>query len=260
MSDSAPLQGKTILVPRGKGQAKPFSDLVRQYGGVPVEIPLIAFRPVPKNDELMEIINKLSTYDWIIFTSNVTIETFFKIAGDKAFSLLPKVAVIGVRTKQILEDRGIPVEFTPSEYVAEGFLREFMPLVHPGMKVLIPKGNLARDIIATTLSEAGAIVTESIIYETYAPEDSKSKLVEMLKKNELNVLAFTSPSTIDHFMEIVTESNLEDKLHSCLVACIGPVSTLKAQELGLTVHVSPANYTIKDMLLALIDLLNQRTT
>ncbi len=46
MTDSAPLKNKKILVPRGKGQAKPFSDLVKKNGGIPIEIPLIAFRPI----------------------------------------------------------------------------------------------------------------------------------------------------------------------------------------------------------------------
>jgi uroporphyrinogen-III synthase len=259
MIDSSPLQGKRILVPRGKGQSKPFSDLVKKYGGVPVEIPLIAFRPVQLNDELMQTIQQLHTYDWIIFTSNTTVTTFFSIIGEEKKHQLPKVAVIGARTREVLLERGIPVEFTPAEYVAEGFVEEFLHLVKPGMKVLIPKGNLARDYIATALTDAGAIVTEAVIYETYAPEESKNKLVSMLKNEEIDVLTFTSPSTIDHFMDIVEENYLQEKIKSCLVACIGPVSLKKAAAFGLTVHVSPTEYTVKGMLLALIDLMKHTT-
>ncbi|NMD70515.1 uroporphyrinogen-III synthase [Bacillus sp. DNRA2] len=260
MIESTPLLGKTILIPRGKGQAKPFSDLVRQYGGVPVEIPLIAFRPVTLTAELRQMINDLHTYDWLILTSNVAVNTFFSIIGEKGKGSLPKIAVIGARTKEILLGRGVPVDFTPKEYVAEGFVEEFLPLVKPGMKVLIPKGNLARDFIAQSLSEAGANVTEIVIYETFAPEESKNKLVEFLEKEELDVLTFTSPSTIDHFMEIVEEKQLQDKIKACMIAVIGPVSKNKAIQHGLTVDVCPQDYTVKDMLLAVIDLLNQTTT
>ncbi|AGK55103.1 uroporphyrinogen-III synthase [Bacillus sp. 1NLA3E] len=255
-ASSLPLYHKKVLVPRGKGQAKPFSDLVKKNGGIPIEIPLIAFRPVQLNDKLKEMITKLHTYDWIIFTSNVTVDTFLSMVNSQT---LPKVAVIGARTKQVLEERGIPVAFTPSEYVAEGFVSEFLPLIQPGMKVLIPKGNLARDYIALALTEHGAIVTESVIYETYAPEESKKELAEMLSNEELDILTFTSPSTVDHFIEIVQEYNLSDKLKSCLVACIGPVSTKRAKALGLTVHVSPTEYTVKDMIKAIIENLNQVT-
>ncbi|WP_147532531.1 uroporphyrinogen-III synthase [Bacillus marasmi] len=260
MMESSPLKGKKILVPRGKGQAKPFSDLVRQYGGVPIEIPLISFRPVPLSDELSQIINDLHTYDWIILTSNVAVNTFFSIFGKKSQEQLPKIAVIGARTKEVIEARGYKVEFTPREYVAEGFVAEFLPLVKPGMKVLIPKGNLARDYIAQSLSEAGAEVTETIIYETFAPEESKSLLAEYLRKEELEVLTFTSPSTIDHFMEIIEEYQLQDKIKNCLIACIGPVSVNNAIHYGLKVDVCPKDYTVKDMLLAVINLLNQPKT
>lgn len=260
MIDSLPLKGKKILIPRGKGQAKPFSDLVRHFGGVPIEIPLIAFRPVPLTNELSQIINDLHTYDWIILTSNVAVNTFFSIIGEKGKDQLPKIAVIGARTKEILLARGVPVEFTPSEYVAEGFVEEFLPIVKPGEKVLIPKGNLARDYIAQRLSEAGAEVTETVIYETFAPEESKRLLVRYLEEQELDVLTFTSPSTIDHFMEIVEENHLHEKIQNCLVACIGPVSVNNAIHYGLTVDVCPKDYTVKDMLLAVIDLLNQSKT
>ncbi len=197
--------------------------------------------------ELKELLLKLHTYDWIIFTSNVTVDTFFEMTSENVKQKLPKVAVIGARTKEVLLEKGISVAFTPTEYVAEGFVKEFLPLIQPGMKVFIPKGNLARDYIAASLRKNGAIVTESIIYETYAPDESKKQLVEMLEKDELNVLTFTSPSTVDHFIEIVKENNLFDKLKPCLVACIGPVTTKKAIEAGLEVHVSPARYTVKDM-------------
>jgi uroporphyrinogen-III synthase len=257
MMTSLPLANKKVLVPRGKGQAKPFSDLVKKFGGIPVEIPLIAFRPIQKNDELKEIFAALHTYDWIIFTSNVTVDTFFSMADREVSENLPKVAVIGARTKEVLNQRGIPVEFTPNEYVAEGFVKEFLPFVVPGMKVFLPKGNLARDYIATSLRERGAIVTESVIYETYAPDDSKRKIVDMLVKRELDVLTFTSPSTIDHFLEIVRENHLFDSISDCLIATIGPVSEKRALQCGLPVHVSPKEYTVKDMVLAIIDYLNQ---
>lgn len=248
-----PLKNKKVLVPRGKGQAKPFSDLVKRYGGIPVEIPLIAFRPVSKTNRLNEILTKLDTYDWIIFTSNVTVDTFFSMVEMNNQEKFPKVAVIGDRTRQVLEDRGIDVSFTPSEFVAEGFVKEFLPLIQPGMKVFIPKGNLARDYIAASLREQGAIVTEAVIYETYAPEESKAKLVELLRSHELDILTFTSPSTVDHFIEIVEENNLFDQLKSCMMASIGMITTKRALEVGLPMHVTPTVYTVKDMVLAIID-------
>lgn len=247
MLKSPPLLDKKVLVPRGKGQAASFSRLVAKYGGIPVEIPLIAFRPIQKNQRLSECLEKLGTYDWIIFTSNVTVETFFSFLGEVRPDF-PKIGVIGKKTAKVLNELGFPVDFVPSAYVAEVFVEEFLPIVSPGSRVLIPKGNLAREYIADSLTEAGAIVDEVVIYETYMPAESRAKLVGMLDGGELDILTFTSPSTVDHFMEVVSANGLETRLEPCIIGCIGPITENRLREYGLPVHAAPEEYTVEEMI------------
>ncbi|MED4225078.1 uroporphyrinogen-III synthase [Neobacillus cucumis] len=247
MSDASPLLGQKVLVPRGKDQAKSFSTLVERYGGIPVEIPLIAFRPIAITRRLQDCLAALDTYDWIIFTSNVTVETFFSYY-DRDVSTLPKIAVIGKKTAEVLQAKGIQVTFVPSVYVAETFAEEFLPVVNHSTKVLLPKGNLAREHIAASLSEAGVRVDEVVIYETYLPEESRLRLAQLLSQHELDILTFTSPSTVDHLMEVVSEFGLEKQLKNCIIGCIGPTTEKKLLEYGLTVHASPKKFTVKDMI------------
>lgn len=242
------LMEKKVLVPRGKKEAKSFSKLVEQYGGIPIEIPLIAFRPIESNHRLKAIFKELDTYDWIIFTSKVTVETFFSFIKKEAISSFPEIAVIGKKTAEALETFGLTPKFVPSAYVAESFVEEFKPLIHQGIRVLIPKGNLARELIASTLSEYGAHVDEVTIYENYMPDDSCEKLANMLGNRQLDILLFTSPSTVDHLMAVVKEYGLERQLNECVIGCIGPVSEKKLHEYGLTVHVSPKEYTVEEMI------------
>jgi uroporphyrinogen-III synthase len=257
MKEHLPLLGKRILVPRGKKEAKAFSSLVRKYGGVPMEIPLLSFRPIVPSEEMKEIMYNINTYDWIIFTSNVTVETFLATANH-IFDLLPKIAVIGKRTEVVLTNKGYKVDFVPDEYVAEGFVREFLPLVQKGMKVLIPKGNLARDYIAESLTAAGAHVDELIVYETYLPEGSKSQLKDAISEKQIDILTFTSPSTVDHFMEVINENGLHQFLEDCLISCIGPITKERIESVGLRVHVIPETYTVADMLNKIIYYLEQK--
>ncbi|MEH7417100.1 uroporphyrinogen-III synthase [Neobacillus drentensis] len=247
MSKTGALLDKKVLVPRGKGQAKSFSQLVERYGGIPVEIPLIAFRPIAGNQRLQVCLEALDTYDWIIFTSNVTVETFFSFC-DRDAAKLPKIAVIGKKTAEVLQERGIRPAFVPSAFVAEVFVEEFIPLVGPYAKILLPKGNLAREYIAASLMAVGAKVDEVVIYETYLPEESRLKLAQMLSRDELDILTFTSPSTVDHLMDVVKEYGLEEQLKNCIIGCIGPVTEKKLLEYGLQVHASPEQYTVKDMM------------
>lgn len=253
MMPSLPLQNKQVMIPRGKSHAKSFSELVVKHGGIPVEIPLIAFRPVAASEELLKMVKNLHTYDWMIFTSNVTVETFFSFLNTPI--KLPKTAVIGEKTREVLGTFGIEADFTPGHYVAEDFVAEFSPLIPKGSRILIPKGNLAREHIASTLKRQGMIVDEVVIYETYLPDSSRIKLIKMIKDRKLDILTFTSPSTIDHFMEIVRDHQLQSQLDACIVGCIGPVSKRKAEEWGMTVHAAPAKYTVEEMLKSIIDYL-----
>lgn len=256
MSQTLPLLGKRILVPRGKKEAKGFSALVEKYGGVPLEIPLLAFRPIALSKEITELMNQIHTYDWIIFTSNVTVETFLSLFQNQTIKL-PNIAVIGKRTAEVLNKSGYAIQFIPKEYVAEGFVRDFIPLVYKSMKVLLPKGNLARDYIGDSLSRAGANVDEIVVYETYLPEESKLQLQAAITERKLDILTFTSPSTVDHFMEVVEAYGLHKNIEDFLISCIGPVTKEKIESVGLRVDVMPSTYTVEDMLKHLVQYIQQ---
>jgi uroporphyrinogen-III synthase len=258
MLNTLPLLGKKVLVPRGEKQAKSFSRLVEQYGGIPVEIPLIAFRPIHNNERLENCLQALDTFDWLIFTSNTAVETFFSFITKETVSKLPKIAVIGKKTEEVLLERGLQVDFVPSAFVAEVFAEEFTANIHRGLRVLIPKGNLARDYIADILTEAGAQVDEVVIYENYLPDESRNKLVAMLRERQLDILLFTSSSTVDHFMTVVNEHGLSKLLDGCTIGCIGPVTERKLREYGLPVHASPEEYTVAEMIKSTIDYLEKQ--
>lgn len=244
------LQGKKVLVPRGKKHAKTFSKIVEQFGGIPIEIPLLAFQPIQNREVFKPIYDQLHTYDWLIFTSDVTVETFLADWKEEDSHKLPKIAAIGSKTQEAVEQRGIPVHFKPQEYVAESFVKEFFPYVKKGEKLLLPKGNLAREYIATSFREKEIEIDEVIIYETFFPQESKDQLIHILKERELEILPFTSPSGIEHFMTVVKEYGLEDCIETCIIACIGPISKLKCESVGLPVHVMPEEYTSYEMIRA----------
>ncbi|WP_428909295.1 uroporphyrinogen-III synthase [Niallia sp. Krafla_26] len=241
------MKNKQVLVARRKNLAKSFSEIVKGMGGIPVEIPLLAFRPREITPEIQSKIDEVSRYDWIIFTSNVSVETFLSYV-ELLPSQFPQIAAIGKKTAKVLTDRGLTVEFIPTEYVAEAFVEEFAPLVQKGTKILIPKGNLARDYIAKNLIELGAEVDEVIVYETYFPPESKAVLKQKIEQQELDIIPFTSPSTVDYFMEVIHDFKLADELSSFIFACIGPVAKKRAEEYGLPVHVVPSVYTVEEMM------------
>ncbi|MFB6467960.1 uroporphyrinogen-III synthase [Cytobacillus sp. Hz8] len=249
MTTSKPFEGRKVFIPRGQKQSGAFSKLVKKYGGEPTEIPLIEFQPV--NDKgLRDAIQNLASYDWVIFTSKVTVEIFFSLV-DETVSV-PKIAVIGGKTEETIRKLGYHVDFLPHEYVAEGFIREFLPIVSKKAKILLPKGNLARDYIPNQLRTSERMVEELVVYETVFPEESKRMLRNLLEHGTMDILAFTSPSTIENFMSIVNQYQLHKSLKGVIIVCIGPVAKKKAEAFGLTVNVVPDVYTVEEMVNSLI--------
>ncbi|MGP7816814.1 uroporphyrinogen-III synthase [Niallia sp. 01092] len=249
-----PLLGKKILIPRSKKQAASLSEEVTALGGIPVEIPLLSFRECPLPADMLSKCKKEDYYDWIIFTSSNGVRAFFHQL-DGFENKVPKIAVIGEKTTKTLLTFGYQPEFIPSEYVAETFVEEFKPLLHNNEKILIVKGNLARDYLSTNLKKCNATIEEAIVYNTYFPKESEELLAKKLLEKELDILFFTSTSTVDHFMSVVEKYDLLKKISDCTVVCIGPVTKKRLDYYEIKVDVLPEVFTVDSMIAELVQYL-----
>lgn len=251
--NTLPLKDYRILITRGKEQANLFKASIEQYGGIPIIVPLLDFQLPTNMAEVRAGIRQLSNYDWLILTSQNGVRFFFELVERYGIAdSLPKIAVIGTKTEKTLLEYGYKADFIPHQFVAESFVEEFMPLVDAGSHVLFAKGNLARTIIADEMNKAGVNCDEIIIYETVLPQESVQKLVYVIQAREVDVIMFTSPSTIHHFMQIVEQYELHPLLESLIIACIGPITKETALQYQLKVDICPSEYTTEAMLQELI--------
>ncbi|MFT8320552.1 MAG: uroporphyrinogen-III synthase [Bacillus sp. (in: firmicutes)] len=242
-----PLFGKTVLIPRSKKQAASLSEKVASLGGRAVEIPLLEFSECPLSAEIITRCVKGSYYDWFVFTSSNGVQAFFHQL-DRFEGKIPKIAVIGEKTTKTLLSFGYKPDFVPSEYVAETFVEEFSLIVRNNEKVLIVKGNLARDYLVINLKKRSACIDEAIVYHTYFPKESEKLLANALSAKELDILFFTSTSTVDHFMSVVEKYDLHSKIDDLMVVCIGPVTKERLDYYHINVHVMPEVFTVESMM------------
>ena len=246
MTPFLPLKDYRILITRGKGQVEGLQTLIEKNGGTPLLVPLLDFT-LPENlEEVQERLNHLSSYDWIILTSKNGVDFLFRLLG-KQLDVLPKIAVIGSKTEEALNGYGYEADFIPSEYVAESFVSEFIKLLEPDARILLAKGNLARTVIAEAINEEGALCDEIIIYHTILPEESERKLVQLIRDQKLDIITFTSSSTVNHFIKIIEQYELNTYIEGLTIACIGPICAKTATKHGLHVAVCPDVYTTEAM-------------
>ncbi|HDX9589009.1 TPA: uroporphyrinogen-III synthase [Bacillus pseudomycoides] len=239
------LCGKTVLITRAQQQAKQMSTAVQKQGGIPVEIPLLHITATA-HEQFQQVCEELSTYDWIVFTSKNGVNFFLDGAGQPLPHTM-KIAAVGVKTKQELERRGYDVHFVPTTFVAEVFAKEFVNHIRSGTRILLPKGNLARDVIREALRNHGATVRDLVVYETTVHLQIREQLIDALQSREIDVITFTSPSTVQSFLALLEGENWREWVKGCTIACIGPVTEREARKYFQNLLV-PTEYTVEAML------------
>lgn len=201
-----------ILVTRPAGVADPLVTELERRGYTVHAVPAVATR------KLELAWPDLGRYDWIAVTSANGVETLPDLA---AFG--GRWAAVGQATAGALQARGVEVSVIPDE--ANGAaLAEAIPEA-AGSRVLLVRGNLARDDLPLGLRERGATVDEVVSYETVeGPESSRASVASV----DVAAVVFASGSAVRGFVKLGGRRDLP-------AITIGPRTTAVARELGFTV-------------------------
>jgi uroporphyrinogen III methyltransferase/synthase len=74
-----------------------------------------------------------------------------------------------------------------------------------------------------------------------------------LDQGAIDVVTFTSPSTLTNFATLAGEVDLLRLLRQVVVACIGPITAATARSYGLTPTIVPHEYTIPALARAIVE-------
>ena len=166
--------------------------------------------------ELDRAIDQLKSYDWIIFTSANGVNFFWQRMKEKGKRLrLPsslKVCAIGPATANQLKEKGISVDYMPKEFVAEAILKGFEKMPMKGKRILLARAKKARDVLPKGLRELGAEVDVVEVYRTVKPRGGAKRLRRLLTEGKIDVITFTSSSTVNHFAELLKKEDLKKML------------------------------------------------
>ena len=252
--EKKPLFGKTVVMTRPEAQSAAFAQLLYETGARVVSFPTIKIVPPGDYTPLDRAIEHIDTYDWIILTSVNGVRSFFDRLyhlGKDARSLAGvRLCAIGPATAKTVERHGIRVDLVPESYISESVVSAFKTAGGAGRKVLLPRAEIARDIIPESLTAMGAHCDVITAYQT-VPSGMTAEDFHMLTgTGTVDIITFTSPSTVDNFIDMIGKENIPG---DALIACIGPVTKEAAEAAGLTVHIMATSYTVEGMMDAMID-------
>jgi len=254
--ETRPLLGKRIVVTRAREQA---SDLVKRMadlGAECLEYPTIKVVPAADAVPLDDAISRLSTYDWIVFTSVNGVAFFFArlFETDRDVRALNhlQTAAIGPVTSQRLRQFGLKSDIIPENYRAEAVVEAFRKVDLKGKKVLLPRAAEARPVLPVELRKMGAHVDEVTAYLTEKVAGNAELLIEQLTDKRIDLITFTSSSTVKNFKALLPPDRSKDLLEGVTIASIGPITTDTAIDLGFEVHITAQTYTIPGLCEAIL--------
>jgi uroporphyrinogen III methyltransferase/synthase len=257
--DARPLFGTRVLVTRSREQATELADLLTGLGADPVVAPMIRIVPPEDRAPLLRAASSVNTFDWVVFTSanavDALMQAVVETGGDVRSLKGPLLCAVGSATAEQLARYGIKVDLVPSEYRAEALAGA---LAAQGsldeVRVLLPRADIGREVVAESLRAGGALVTEVVAYRNVLDEvtDGGPDIYRMLLDRELDVVTFTSASAVRNFAKIYGTEQAVDLLSKTVVAVIGPVTAEAAARLGIPVHVQPTTYTVPALVEAIV--------
>lgn len=245
--DNRPLSGKTVLVTRAREQASTLTDALEELGAECIEAPAIKIVPPESFDALDGAIASLDAYDWLIFTSANGVEFFFARLHQAGFDARAlggrKVAAVGSATAERLRQHGILADLVPAEFQAEGILAALSSWIAPGMRVLIPRAAVARDLLPQKLQDMGIVVDTPAAYRTVIGDSDGAALAARLAAGGIDLITFTSSSTVTNLLELLGPEG-PALVGMAKLACIGPVTAGTCLEKGITPYVIAEKSTI----------------
>jgi uroporphyrinogen III methyltransferase/synthase len=257
--EQMPLFGRTIVVTRARTSASGFATALRRLGAEVVEFPTIETAPPRSYAALDRAIKRLDAFDWIIFTSATGVESFIgrlKTQGRDIRSLGDSsIAAIGPATAARLADYALQVAAVPDEYRAEEIVSAIGIKQIRGKRFLIPRAEVAREALPEILRDKGAKeVVVAPAYRTIKPKGAQiDRIREMLTSGAIDLVTFTSSSTVTNFCELIGASG-----KGIRAAAIGPITAATAEDHGFEVVLKPRKYTIEALTEAIREYFAQR--
>lgn len=175
-----------------------------------IHTPLIEIQSIDNNKELQSRILQLEEFDNLLFTSKNTVNYFFeglqKLRKDSRALQHLKIFSIGETTSKELMKHGISADFQALFEDSVGVVEMFQDNNIQG-RVLIPRSDLALEIIPKGLRKIGLSVETVVAYRNTMPDQPKK-----IDLNSIDAIVFTSPSCITNFLKIYRDIPLDKQI------------------------------------------------
>jgi uroporphyrinogen III methyltransferase/synthase len=246
--ETRPLFGTRIVVTRAREQASELKRLLEDSGAQVLQFPTIEIARPQSLDSLDRAIDE--RYDWLVFTSPNGVASFFErlFAKGKDVRALAgtNIAAVGQTTAADLRARGIAPDLVPERFIST----ELLPLLaadQRGIRTAVVRAEEGRDELIDELRRRGGTVDLAVAYRTVAADVDLDALRALITSDAIDVVTFTSASTVEHFFAKLTDDERARVLRRARLASIGETTSAAIREHGREADIVAKNATIRDL-------------
>jgi uroporphyrinogen III methyltransferase/synthase len=255
--ETRPLFGKKIVVTRSRAQASDFVEQIESLGAEAVEMPTIRIADPEDFGPLDNAIATIDSFDWIVLTSVNAVGRFvdrlLERGGDIRDLKGIKICAIGAATADEVRKCRVRVDLIPPKYVAESIIESLQQVGEiKGKRFLLPRADIARSLLPDEIARLGGEAVEVDVYRTVLEEKADQAVIQRLVDGDIDLVTFTSSSTVRNFAKILGNDRLEKVKSAAQFASIGPITTQTAEELGIPIHTEAERHDIPGLVDAII--------
>ncbi|WP_053353984.1 uroporphyrinogen-III synthase [Leucobacter musarum] len=257
------LAGARVLVTRGGAAAERDAEVIAEFGGVAIAVPLTEIVPPTDPEALAEAAAAWNRgdYDWLIVTSANAADAF-AAAGATVSGSAGLIAAVGPATAEALAAHGLDPALVPAtDYsgagVAAAVIDRIAAETHTssaaphGARVLLPVSEIADRTVESALETAGHSVTRVTAYRSVAAAAGEV-IPQLIADGKVDVVLVLSGAAARELARRVPE--LADPVDTTataprpLIAAIGGPTARALAELGLAADVVADPHTVANLL------------
>jgi uroporphyrinogen III methyltransferase/synthase len=254
--ESRPLFGRKIVVTRSRAQSSEFLEQLEALGAEAVKMPTIKIADPKDFTPLDNAIDAIESFDWLVLTSVNAVGRFIDRLLERGRDIRDlkgiRICAIGPATAEAVRAYRLRVDLVPPKYVAESVVEELQKVgAIRGKRFLLPRADIARSLLPDEIHRLGGEAVEVDVYRTVLEEEADSEVVERLLEGDIDLVTFTSSSTVRNFAQLLGSDRLEKVKSATKFASIGPITTQTAAELGIPIHIEADQHDIPGLISAI---------
>jgi uroporphyrinogen III methyltransferase/synthase len=256
-----PLFGRRVLVTRPRHQAAELLRDLERLGAVTYLLPAVDVRPPADWAPVDQAIDRLATYQWLVFTSANGVHAWIGRLRQRGRDLRAlaglQLAAIGPATAQALASYHLQADLVPGQYRSEELADELKQRA-AGQRILLARADRGRELLRDELAQV-AHVDQVAVYSQVQAVDTGSEVFDCLRRGEIDFVTLTSSNIARAFARSL-DATCRARIDAGEVklVSISPVTSEAIRAEGLPVAAEASEFTSAGVVQALLRLVREQ--